>query len=158
MEVSVLSKRLDSSERYFKLLGEAFQFGWNRLFDRYSAGALDLCESLVLVHPVWLEESGAVTPGRTLRGFPHRVPAYERCASEVLWGYACPFESPLESDHLFPWALGGPTTPANVLYLCRDHNRAKGHDIHLVPWEDPARFSWIGDEVASVGALRGRVG
>ncbi|MFJ2520480.1 hypothetical protein ACIOWF_16030 [Cellulosimicrobium cellulans] len=154
MEIGILQERITSAHRYFRCLRDAMETGWDRLYSRHHDGQSSTSESLVLVHPVWLEQSGRTTPSRAARGFQRRVPNFEVCASPVLWGYDCPNGTGLEVDHLFPYALGGPTVFTNALYLCGDHNRAKGHDVHLIPWEQTDRFSWLADEIESVAALR----
>lgn len=55
---------------------------------------------------------------------------------------------------MFPFALGGPTRPDNALILCRVHNRLKGHDVHLLPWESH-EFRWLGEQVSKVAARLG---
>lgn len=154
MDLGLLEGRLRAAHQYFAKLNAALQSGWEPLFAEYTAGTLAFCETLVLVHPVWLEDAVSVPPRRRVRSFSQAIPSYERCGSGLLWGYECPFEQQLEVDHLFPWSLGGPTLPGNALYLCRNHNRAKAHDIHLIPWEDSAHFLWLDDEVQAVRAVR----
>lgn len=70
---------------------------------------------------------------------------FSSCMSDFLWGYPCPFKGrTLQADHAFPYALGGPTDPTNLLVFCDLHNQAKGHDIHLYPrWESPP--TWLKD-------------
>jgi len=60
-----------------------------------------------------------------------------KCMAEFIWGYPCVFENrELQADHLFPYALGGPTVSNNLLVLCDRHNQAKSHDIHLYNWSE----------------------
>jgi hypothetical protein len=60
------------------------------------------------------------------------------CEAERIWGYRCdlPLEYARQQDHLFPYALGGPTEARNRLTLCSWHNQVKFVDIHLFPWEE----------------------
>lgn len=154
MDVDLLEARLNSAHRYFVRLNQATRRGWEQLLAEHDAGTLALDESLALIHPMWVEDVGTPPTGRRSRSFTHSIPSYEVCGSELLWGYECPFGPQLEVDHLFPWSLGGPTLPGNALYLCRNHNRAKGHDVHLVPWEDESRFAWLPDRIEDIRRLR----
>lgn len=56
-------------------------------------------------------------------------------------------------DHRFPFALGGPTIPENALFLCREHNMLKGHDVHLNAWNE-SEFTWLDFVVSAVEASR----
>jgi hypothetical protein len=155
IEPARLNFRLDAARSYFSALREATSRDWSALWDRYQAGSLSDAEALALIHPVWLEGVSGSTPSRRRRTFGLVIPNYESCASSQIWGYACPFERRLEVDHLFPWGLGGPTRPENAVYLCQNHNRAKGHDVHLIPWERAETFAWLGDEIAETARLLG---
>lgn len=95
---------------------------------------------------------GTPTPFRAKRTFSFVAAKQDLCASEELWGYACPFDGPMHVDHLFPYGLGGPTHPANAVYLCRDHNLAKGHDVHLHPWT-VNWFTWLAAEINATHTL-----
>lgn len=79
----------------------------------------------------------------------------EHCASarhsKRLWTLAkfagrfrcvyCGSRMGLEVDHFVPWSLGGPTALANLMVLCRLHNRVKsnywpGHHYRSMPGAD----------------------
>lgn len=145
-----LVRRLQTSREYFAAVREAMHGSWHDWQSRYEQSA-SLPHRVVLVHPAWLSPN-AMTPRRQSRTFALPAATYESCASQLLWGYDCPFEPVLHVDHLFPFAFGGPTTTSNGIYLCRDHNLAKGHDVHLHPWT-PEYFAWLPGEIAAVQAL-----
>lgn len=151
MKPEEASRRIAAAHDYFVFLLRTMSEPWDALFARYRSGALSLVEAVTLVHPNRIPED-RVTPGRCTRTFTAAIPNYEWCHSEELWGYECPFAPVLEIDHLFPWALGGPTYPENAVYLCRDHNRAKGHDLHLIPWDEQS-FSWLPRAINEVARL-----
>lgn len=151
-----LEFRLRASERYFVMLHRAISNGvWDTCRVEWGGVSATLPAKLVLLHPLWLEFGGETTARRARRSFGMRVPPSAHCESEQLWGYGCPFGSraEIEVDHLFPWALGGPTIAENALFLCRHHNRAKGHDVHLIPWEQPGHFGWVDAELEQVAQL-----
>ena len=56
-------------------------------------------------------------------------------------------------DHRFPYALGGPSDPSNAIFLCREHNLLKGHDVHLNKWV-PEEFLWLDSLIDEVKHLR----
>jgi len=116
-------RRIESARQYFQFLMGSSSVAWTDLEVGYRAGQLSLQQAATLVHPRWLPD-GLVTSGRSVRAFGGQIPNYERCHSQELWGYDCAFERTLETDHLFPWSLGGPTHPENAVYLCANHNRA----------------------------------
>jgi len=63
-------------------------------------------------------------------------------------GESCACRAGLELDHIRPWAVGGPSDPANLRVLCRAHNRLAAEE-------------WFGkaDIEAAVGArVRQRAG
>lgn len=144
---AALVSRIESAERYFRYLRSAMNGVYPELLAKYDEGGMPILEALVLINPVW-NDLGPGQAGRQ-RSFRNSPPPYERCASSVIWGYECPFEQILEVDHLFPFALGGPSRPENSIYLCREHNRAKGHDVHLIPWEAHGAFAWLPEEIST---------
>ena len=147
-------ERYRSAERYFRFLSESRRLPWVALYGQYEDGQLDLPELATLVHPQWTTDFSVVTRRRQHRAFSQGVGNHHVCASEELWGYTCPFDSPLQVDHRFPWALGGPTCTSNALYLCRDHNLAKGHDVHVLAWRQ-YEFDWLVDEVEEIAMRLG---
>jgi hypothetical protein len=140
---------METARKYFLALRLGQSASWRELYDRYQGGACDLPESLVLLHPMWLEGTGFEPPSRRSRRFTIGASPSDTCASRLLWGYDCPTGfSELQVDHRFPFSLGGPTLPENASYLCGTHNYAKAHDIHVLPWEDPdIYFSWVAAEI-----------
>jgi hypothetical protein len=106
----------------------------------------DLPLALALLHrdvvPISREEWKGVRGGRGFRYSPS--PRYMSCASAVIWGYVCPYRrEPLQLDHAWPYALGGPAVVDNAVWLCPIHNRAKSDDVHAYPW-DSVWPSWVG--------------
>ncbi|GAA4714039.1 hypothetical protein GCM10025782_08780 [Pedococcus ginsenosidimutans] len=147
-----IRSRVDSAESYFRFLNTVRYRLWSDIYIEYVGGSLTLPESAVLVHPMWRDQLISETPCRRQRSFQNPPPAYESCAASTIWGYACPSATSLQTDHRFPWALGGPTSPGNAVYLCRDHNQMKGHDVHLIAWTVD-NFAWLHDEVEEVRRL-----
>ena len=150
-------RRIEAGREYFEALDLAFTVGWREAFSAYSGSGQPVTLGLALVHPEWFEDQ-AVRPGgdiRGPRGFPLRAQKSGSCQAEVLWGYQCA-RVPLEVDHLFPYSLGGPTRPENGVLLCVSHNRLKGHDVHLLPWET-YRFPWLAEQVEAAASRLLRV-
>jgi hypothetical protein len=111
--------------------------------------AESLPERLLLLHPVWLEGVTDAWKVQGPAGFgPIKNPS--RCKADLLWGYACPLaHEPLQSDHVFPYSLGGPTTGMNRLALCAVHNGWKGADLVNFPWER-GEPDWLGDQLQTI--------
>ncbi len=72
----------------------------------------------------------AANPGATrTRAIPRpiRRQVFERdgtrCSFVAENGERCGCRTRLELDHIEPWAVGGPSDPANLRVLCRAHNR-----------------------------------
>lgn len=147
-----LRRRIESAETYFRYLAAVRYGSWDDIYAQYSGGTLTLPEAAVLVHPRWRDQLGRETPYRRQRSYAMPPPAYAACASNSVWGYECPLSGPLQTDHRFPWALGGPTSPTNAVYLCSDHNLMKGHDVHLIEWTQE-NFAWLHDEIEEVRSL-----
>jgi hypothetical protein len=146
--------RIQSAETYFRYLAAVRYGNWASVYKRYVGGELSLPESAVLVHPMWRDQIARDTPNRRQRSYAVPPPAYSTCAASTVWGYTCPMGGALQTDHRFPWALGGPTSPDNAVYLCSDHNLMKGHDVHLIEWT-PENFEWLHDEIEEVHCLIG---
>jgi hypothetical protein len=143
-------RRINTARQYFDFLYATINMSWLELQERHPSSSLTLPQRVTLIHPARHDE--LVTRSRFTRRFSQGIPNYETCASKVLWGYECLGPNQLEIDHLFPYALGGPTLPQNALYLCKEHNRAKGHDVHLVPWS-VKQFAWLDGEISELGHL-----
>lgn len=134
---------------------------WSHLRDRWDSLAIH--ERLVLVHPDWIREVGG-TPADVVAVQGPRAFTIDSgsriCSSSRIWGYVCPLDCACQYDHLWPYALGGPTKPGNAVPLCRHHNSLKGVDIHAYPWEEspfPGEL-WLDSQVALIADFlkRGR--
>jgi hypothetical protein len=120
-------------ERYVQALARMASSAWKDLHGEYRDGLLDEAERLVLIHPSWyhgLETEGRASSIRGPRAFT-RGRTTGKCQSEGTFGYSCPFGLvAVQLDHVFPYALGGPTSSDNGAWLCDFHNQCKGHDFH----------------------------
>ena len=129
---------------YIKELQRSLESGWRDCFEEKDKS---ITLRLALLHPDHYQRlrdkraPEAATLQREIQGrrqFP-REGSCGKCESELLWGYACPLNSPqIEQDHLFPYSLGGPTNHKNRIVLCRYHNMVKAADVHRLPWEGAA--------------------
>lgn len=140
--------RVERARGYFERLRAALDGTW----DEAHARALDsddpVLDSLVLIHPAWLDGLHQGLPDvRGRRDFTFSAEG-EVCQAPLIWGYSCD-GTVMEIDHMFPYGLGGPNRPDNGLILCREHNRVKGHDVHLLPW-DSYGFLWLEEQVTKV--------
>lgn len=142
MEDSALvTARFERGHAYLRHLRAPNQPPWLESYGAYLRGELELVEAMTLIHPDWLRRTvdrglifGDRTFGPTTAG---------HCESARLWRYACDLRhTSLHADHLFPHSHGGPTWAANRLTLCDVHNRIKGADVHLYPWE-AGEPSWL---------------
>jgi len=145
-----LRYNVESGRQYLDALFDLSNNDWYRLHDGYLAGRLSLPEAVVLVHPDWVP--GRVSASRRRRAFSLRIPNGQECESSKVWGYPCNIRSPIQVDHSFPYSYGGPTTPSNALYLCEEHNKLKGSDIHLVNWNEN-NFPWLRSQIVEVQHL-----
>ena len=138
--------RVERGRMYFERLRAAMAGTWHEALARYSDSDDRVLDGLVLIHPSWLDGMGDGLPDtRGVRAFGYQAEA-GACRAMLVWGYPCDGTA-LEIDHMFPYGLGGPTRPDNGLVLCREHNRLKGHDVHLLPWES-YQFPWLQEQVA----------
>ncbi len=112
-----------------------------------------MVDRLVLAHPgLRSEPRQELHQGR--RGFEFRgIGARKACAAERIWGIPCqlPDNGEMQADHLFPYALGGPTVAPNRLVLCATHNAGKAVDVHLFPWEE-GEPRWLASLLGSIAA------
>lgn len=146
--------RVDGGRSYFVELSKSFETSWDAGYERWRKSQ-DLALGLALIHPEWwLDVLNGRPDIRGPRKFAHSIRDGD-CQSGFIWDYACD-NSKIELDHAFPYSLGGPTIANNALSLCYRHNRIKGHDVHLLPWDQPSTpcFSWVADQVAKVKQLR----
>lgn len=153
-----LDLRAQFGRKYLDFLTRSRRHTWFELRRKWQE--LDLWEQIVLIHPDWLRDAGVeqsrIEELQGPRAFSRRHSS-ARCASSRIWGYQCDSDSRLEVDHLWPYALGGPTLPGNAVPLCRDHNALKGVDIHAYPWEEtPAASSlWLAPQIAKIAYALG---
>jgi hypothetical protein len=154
----VITNRISIAKRYLEVLHKSFEVEWDIAF-RNSQSSGDWMDRLVLIHPRHYasdQSNMAMCSVRGTRAFPtERVTVGNSCFSMALWGYECEIDLPLAADHLFPWALGGPTDPRNKIFLCKCHNGLKGSDIHLYPWETGEPL-WLREVLLRVSVMRGR--
>ena len=133
--------RYQTTARYLKQIEDALDEGWRRTHDLYLAKNDDSFLGLALIHPDHLktldgDQQQIRTQIQGSRSFKEGLKT-GKCQSELLWGYECPLKNAeLQTDHLFPFSLGGPTTGNNSMTLCKYHNMVKSNDIHCYPWEE----------------------
>ena len=142
---------------YLRALEQLIRFSWIDSFKHFTGGELDIFSRLAMLHPIHLDDIGLpsymernnvmarVQESRCFTG-----PGNGSCQSNLLWGYDCPFtDAPMHQDHLFPYSLGGPTTGANRVILCRFHNMVKTNDIHCYPWENTEIYCepWVDAQI-----------
>lgn len=129
--------RIELGRRYMDLLAAPPYASWAEGYARMQLGELDVLEAILLAHPFWLRDPSRQELIQGRRQFPRtRVSHIARCRADAVWGYGCQLDEPIQFDHRFPYAFGGPTTAENRLPLCRLHNASKGSDVHLFPWRD----------------------
>lgn len=149
--------RISWTESYLVALQESLQqsWEWEASFALYCRGELTLVRAVALVHPAHYEGLAKMEVICGPRNFPGEVgQARMECRAELLWGYRCPLSRPkIVLDHLFPYALGGPTIAENKLLLCDTHNLMKGSDLHVYPWER-GEPSWLKSRLTSIASLR----
>jgi hypothetical protein len=158
LDERILLARVERGAQYFIALSRAFQSSWRQVREGIERDneLRSATELLPLLHPEWLNSLAQREAAQGRRAFPGTPARSARCQSSLLWGYSCPFDAPLEVDHLFPYTLGGPSTShGNSLVLCREHNRMKAHDIHVLPWEVDALWAWIPGQVQWVATILG---
>jgi hypothetical protein len=141
LDAAIVLQRIVTAEHYLDLVDHGVAGDW--ALRRADAEARqDIPMALALIHPNnWAEHSrrDAIQGPRAFRTaeiFGTRI-----CSAADYWGIACRTDTMVEgavADHAWPYGLGGPTTVANIAWMCRRHNASKGIDIHLYPWE----FGW----------------
>ena len=138
--------RINASFRYHTFWVKSLRLSW---LDAYSEvisnSQYGIAELLTLIHPKWYEDLGISEKSspRVKSNFDTaRTSAL--CRSNEIWGYDCPYsQTQIEIDHIFPYSRGGSTSNDNAMYLCKEHNRAKSNDVHLLPWEKFIEVDWI---------------
>ncbi len=143
-----LEFRVRAAENYLAAVANPPWRDWLEGYEQFLRGQLDPRQALALADPDGWPDSTSVAHRRAFLGarFDSHVVITPgmTCESHVLFGAPCPFRRPLQCDHLFPQARGGPTDQANLLMLCDLHNQAKGDDVHLYPWERNDPPEWLG--------------
>ncbi len=136
--------RVKCGESYFNELDKVLSHDW---IDSYSVDR-SIFTKLALIHPENLHALD-LTEQQLLeingpRNFKKST-FHRECQSDLIWGYKCLSTECLQQDHLFPYSLGGATNTKNRIFLCKNHNSIKGHDIHLYPWEFFDRYTdtWL---------------
>lgn len=132
-----VARRIAAAHEYLRYLRAPESPSWADLYARYVEGVMPLVEAMTLLDPHWLPAGVSQLEAQGPRTFPGLGRSDAACDAAVIWGYPCDLArlSRTQFDHLFPYALGGPTIAANHLRLCQVHNRVKGADVHLFPWE-----------------------
>lgn len=112
-------ERLNFGHRYLELVSRPPWADWADGYSAYLGATLDAPAALLLAHPMWLR-----SPERRERIYgkrrfePVRDAVLYECRAEAIWGYQCNVEDqPIQFDHRFPYAFGGPTVPPNA-FLC----------------------------------------
>ena len=154
--LTTLEERIERGEEYLLALERFRDWEWRELREAYLAGRFSVPQAMTLIHPDFYRERERRTHW-TIRGprrFSSNAGQHATCMSGHIWLKRCSLGRPeiMQSDHLFPYSLGGPTIAANQLFLCPVHNRAKASDIHLFPWEEGAP-SWLPDQIGKIGDL-----
>jgi hypothetical protein len=134
----IIEGRIIEAERYLTLLDRDYGSDWE-LYRADAESKQDLAEALSLIHPDrWrhLARRDDVQGERTFK-----VPVLystRLCVAKDYWGVECRVDTRREganADHAWPYAFGGPTDVANIVWLCPRHNHIKGSDVHFYTWE-----------------------
>lgn len=134
----VIQKRIMAAEGYLQCLDSSLESDWLPQYDSFLARNRPLNLGLALIHAGHYEEYADRFEIQGRRAFDIEVAqATARCNAALIWGVNCSnsIDGTLCGDHLFPYALGGPTLASNKMLLCSRHNRMKSVDIHMYPWE-----------------------
>ena len=154
--MSVLESRVSMTREYFEALPRLRSLNWDEAAESWEE--MSLPQRLVLIHPDWLADAGLSRQIESVQGeraFAADALGRVACDSCLIWGYDCTTGDRLQRDHLWPYALGGPTKPGNFIFLCRQHNSLKGVDVHCYPWEQAENrlLLWLEEQVALVRKL-----
>ena len=150
-----LVERILSAAEYLGAVDATWREGWNWLqsFERYQSGEANWINAMALVDPKFYVGQRDNVQGA--RAFQREIlNSGIGCGAERIWGYPCDldFDNELAGDHIWPWSLGGPNVASNKLHLCKTHNRLKGMDVHLFPWEK-GRPAWLDTQLAKVASI-----
>lgn len=128
---------------------------WFAEYELFCNNQLSLARTMVLLLPEAYGEKPADQTSliRIRRTFDMKS-AEQQCQSAWYWGYECPFgtDAAMTADHVFPYSLGGITEGTNLLWLCEVHNRIKGSDVHVFPWERGVP-PWVPDVLSRVAPI-----
>jgi hypothetical protein len=135
----MINPRYDQARMYLEALNESLRNSWLEQVDK----PLSIFQKLALLHP---DHYGALDLpcNKSVEVIKQQIQGkrkFERtiitakCECHIVWGYDCRLDTILELDHLFPYALGGPTIGTNRITLCKYHNMVKSSDVHCFPWE-----------------------
>jgi hypothetical protein len=151
--------RVESAKEYLTALNISLRKPWKEQFNLMLEEKLSIYEKLSLLSPLHLQNirlpkhvkyENVIIEIQGKRNFKSEQGG--KCDSQLIWGYDCFFDSNnISSDHLFPYSLGGPTSPNNKILLCRYHNMVKNSDIHFYPWEQVnSRSVWLNDSLEKI--------
>lgn len=159
MNPDILQFRYNSARIFLSTLVKYSKLEWTELYEMYLSGELKLEELMCLVHPVHFRDRVSQNVIQGVRKFASEsCLSTMQCQSSKIWGYACESVNDgnqLVADHYYPYSLGGPTTAANKLYLCRFHNELKTCDIHIFPWEN-GEPSWLRSQIDRINYLQNK--
>lgn len=148
----VLALRYKCTEEY--LYAISGNLNWEAQYDLLLEGDLSAPHTMALLRPEAYGEEvrqrSSLIRGKRAFGKTDR----QRCQSDRFWGYTCPLgtDSLVSADHVFPYSLGGITEAPNLLWLCDAHNRLKGGDVHVFPWE-LGTPSWVPPTLVRIAAV-----
>ncbi len=151
----ILTERWRNAQDYLHRLDSLQATGWSRLYAGHRTNQLDHVGQMLLIHPIWRPDAitaEAIQGPRAFYAPPSN--AGGRCNAELLWGYKCPLLATrtFHADHVFPYWAGGSTIGSNRLLLCDVHNRMKGGDLHIYPWELPTP-DWVYDQISRLASV-----
>lgn len=146
MTESLVERRISYASRYLQFDAATRDSTWLESVNSFnSSGDFKLPELMVLIHPRFMKALGLNAKLLLGGDFAPNATDGQKCRSEEVWGYECPFiSSKIHIDHSFPRSRGGATHPMNAMYLCDNHNLMKSSDVHMYPWEKlELNLEWI---------------
>lgn len=150
-----LESRHRYAGEYFIALTEFSSLDWPDLYSDYVCGKIAFPKTYALLSPSRYLELGvnqeAICGKRSFYLAPERT--VEVCQASVIWGYECRNNGrgTVHADHLFPFSRGGITDPRNQIFLCGQHNSAKGSDFHCYPWERGEQ-EWVREVIERINS------
>ena len=146
MNESLIERRISYAIRYLQFDASTRDLTWLESVNSFnSRGEFKLPELMVLIHPRFMKALDLDVKLLLGGDFAPNAIDGQKCRSEEVWGYECPFvSSKIHIDHSFPRSRGGATHPMNAMYLCDNHNLMKSSDVHMYPWEKlELNLEWI---------------